>query len=194
MLETQGASTKLGVARLLCGLDKQRELAHVPAKADSTRCHAVQHGATAIPLPGGPPSPSMTIGQGDCEVRAVDSHRGEQNPKAPCPALPSSVPPSRASGWLGRDSAAGPGLTDSELDCNAPLPTPRALGANVLAWAGDPRRGAARWGPGGLSSAAGGEAPEEGLTSATPRATRGRGGSRSSPPGCAFPPSLRPSR
>lgn len=106
------------------------------------------------------------------------------NSKAPRPTLPSRVPLSRASGW-----PYGPPRPDSEASS-----PPRARRAKVRGRVGDPATGRREVGPGrrGVSARRwAGKPPEEGLTSATPRATGGRaGGSRSGPPGGAFPPPL----
>lgn len=73
-------------------------------------------------------------------------------------------------------------------DCKASQQLPRA---NVQARAGDPPPSAARWGPGVSARRLAGKPPEQGLTSATPRAVGGR--EEVAPvPGAA--PSPRPSR
>lgn len=121
-------------------------------------------------------------------MRAVGSRRGEQrgNPKAPRPRAPFTCP----SHFRGRRAGmAEPAERDlasrtPEAGLSSRL-SPRALRANVQAsWA--PGEGGGR---GGVSARRwAGEPPEEGLTSATPRATGGRGGSGPGPRGCARPP------
>lgn len=116
----------------------------------------------------------------------------EVNPKAPVP-LSSRLPSSRESDWAGQDSEDGPGLRDPQSRTVKSPPVPGPPGKCPSAgWRTAYVR--VEEGPGGLSSAAGGEAPKAGLTSATPRAIGGREEVAPVPGSAPFAPSLRPSR
>lgn len=142
-----------------------------------------------MPLPTGVPlSPSETNrprGQRGSGCR-LTPRAAEGEPE--CPMSPRSLHVSHFRGR--RAGMAEP--PERDLASRTPeaglssLLSPRALRANVQAsWA--PGEGAG--GRGGSQLGGGrGSPPEEGLTSATPRATGGRGGSRPGPPGCAWPP------
>lgn len=106
-------------------------------------------------------------------------------PESPRPALSTSLPPSRVSGWPGRASAEGLGLRyPLSQAVKSPLSPPGKRPS--AGWR--PASGRVEEGPRGLSLAAGGEAPEAGLTSATPTCDLRAGVSHSRPPGCAFSP------
>lgn len=112
------------------------------------------------------------------------------NPKASRPAFPSRLLPSRVSVWLGRASAYRLGLTNPRSRSVKPAPEPSRQTSRRAGRR--PASGLSEVGSRGLSSTAGGEAPKECLTSATPRATEGRGGSRlpPTPPPPPLPPRL----
>lgn len=86
------------------------------ARANSARCRAVQRGTAAIPPPTGVPAALASRLQAKgCGVRAVGfaPYEGEEGePESPCPALPSRLPTSRASGRPGGASLDRLGFKD----------------------------------------------------------------------------------
>uniref|UniRef100_A0ABI7WUU0 Acidic leucine-rich nuclear phosphoprotein 32 family member n=1 Tax=Felis catus TaxID=9685 RepID=A0ABI7WUU0_FELCA len=86
------------------------------ARANSARCRAVQRGTAAIPPPTGVPAALASRLQAKaCGVRTVGfaPYEGEEGePESPCPALPSRLPTSRASGRPGGASPDRLGFKD----------------------------------------------------------------------------------
>ena len=163
-------------------------------KADSARCHAVERGPAAILPPDEDPrstsSPTRSRRRGTRAVGPTRCGGAGGAPKSPRPALSTSLPPSRVSGWPGRASAEGLGLRDprSRAVKSPPQPSRQTSkrGLETRLWA---RRGGT---PGSQLSC--GRGSSRGGSYISHPHVRSEGGSKSLPstPLRFFPPASAP--
>lgn len=132
---------------------------------------------------GVPPSPPRPPDQADSGVRAADSLRGEHKVNL-SPVSRRRRRRADLSSLGGRAHPHRPPTPASHLPTSPP--------ANVQTPAGDPRRGAARWGPGGSRLGGGRGSPRKILHQ--PPHVRPEGGEELAPvpPAAPFSPSLAP--